>query len=117
MPPRQEAEMQLMDAINRTMERNGAVLIPSFSVERAQDVMTILVKNGFQYPVFIDGMIWDAMGIFTAYPEYMCRDVQREIFNNQDPFKSDIFKRVASPQEREKVWSQKPCVIISTSGM
>lgn len=117
MPQRVEAEKQMMEVVNRTMERGGAVLIPSFAVERAQDVMAILVENDFQYPVFIDGMIWDATGIYTAYPEYMSRIVQRKIFSNQDPFLSKIFKRVASPQDREKVLEQKPCVIISTSGM
>ncbi|MFQ6056267.1 MAG: hypothetical protein ACE5J3_09850, partial [Methanosarcinales archaeon] len=117
MPPRQEVEKQLMEIVNKTMERNGCCVIPSFSVERAQDVMAILVENNFQYPVFIDGMIWDATGIFTAYPEYMNRKIQRKIFNNQDPFKSEIFKRIASAADREKVWEQKPCVIISTSGM
>jgi len=117
MPPRREAEQQLMDIINKTMERNGIVLIPSFAVERAQDVMAILVENEFQYPVFIDGMIWDATGIYTAYPEYMSRSVQKKIFSGKDPFLSDIFKRVASPQDREKVLEQRPCVIISTSGM
>jgi KH/beta-lactamase-domain protein len=117
MPPRQEANMQLMDTINKTMERNGICLIPSFAVERAQDVMAILVENNFQFPVFIDGMIWDATGIYTAYPEYMSKSVQKKIFSGQDPFKSDIFKRVASPDEREKVLEQRPCVIISTSGM
>ncbi|HDJ96750.1 MAG TPA: beta-CASP ribonuclease aCPSF1, partial [Candidatus Aenigmarchaeota archaeon] len=117
MPPRREAEQQLMDIVNKTMERNGIVLIPSFAVERAQDVMAILVENEFQYPVFIDGMIWDATGIYTAYPEYMSRSVQKKIFSGKDPFLSDIFKRVASPQDREKVLEQRPCVIISTSGM
>ncbi len=95
----------------------GIFLHNSFAVERAQDVMAILVENNFQYPVFIDGMIWDATGIYTAYPEYMARAIQREIFSGKDPFVSDIFKRVASPQEREKVLEQRPCVIISTSGM
>ena len=117
MPHREEAEGQLMDAINHTMERRGSVLIPSFSVERAQDVMAILVQNDFQYPVFIDGMIWDATGIFTAYPEYMSRSLQRKIFNGQDPFLSSIFRRIASTAEREKSWEEKPAVILSTSGM
>jgi predicted metal-dependent RNase len=62
-------------------------------------------------------MIWDATGIFTAYPEYMSRNIQRKIFNNEDPFLSSIFKRVTSSQEREKVCDEKPSVIISTSGM
>jgi predicted metal-dependent RNase len=86
-------------------------------VERAQDVIAMLVKNGFQYPVFVDGMIWDATGIFTAYPEYLSREMQRMIFNGEDPFLSKIIKRIASQSEREKAWEQKPSVIISTSGM
>ena len=117
MPPRHEAEKQLMDVINKTMERGGIALIPSFSVERAQDVMVILAENNFQYPVFIDGMIWDANGIFSAYPEYLSRRIQRKIFAGEDPFVNPIFKRVASQADREKVMNEKPCVIISTSGM
>jgi hypothetical protein len=117
MPPRPETEKQLMDVINKTMEKKSICLIPSFSVERAQEVMAILVKNDFQYPVFIDGMIWDANGIFTAYPEYLSRGMQREIFAGRDPFMCPIFKRIASQSEREKAWEEKPCVIISTSGM
>jgi hypothetical protein len=117
MPPRYEVELELMETINQTMERNGIVLIPSFSVERAQEVMAILVEHEFEYPVYLDGMIWDANGIFTAYPEYLSRAMQRKIFAGNDPFVNPIFKRIASSQEREKAWEDKPCVIISTSGM
>jgi len=117
MPHRRETENQLMDVINKTMERRGTVVIPTFAVERAQDVMAILVQNGFEYPVFVDGMIWDATGIFTAYPEYMSTNIQRKIFNNQDPFVNEIFKRIAAQSEREKSWEEKPAVILTTSGM
>lgn len=116
-PPRMEAERQLVEVVNKVMERKGIVLIPSFSVERAQDVMTILIDSGFQYTIYLDGMIWDANGIFTAYPEYMSRNIQKKIFQNDDPFLNPVLKRVASRQDREKVWQDKPCVIISTSGM
>ena len=117
MPHRRETEDQLMKVINKAMERGGIVVIPTFSVERSQDVMAILVQNGFEYPVFIDGMIWDATGIFTAYPEYMSGSIQRKIFNNQDPFTNEIFRRIASQSEREKAWEEKPSVILTTSGM
>lgn len=117
MPNRAETERLLMDIVDETMEKNGIVLIPSFSVERAQEVMAILVENQFQYPVYLDGMIWDANGIFTAYPEYLGRNIQKKIFQGDDPFMSSIFKRIASQQEREKAREDKPCVIISTSGM
>ncbi len=116
-PPRMEAENELVQVVNKTMQRNGIVLIPSFSVERAQDVMTILVESGFEHTIYLDGMVWDANGIFTAYPEYMSRSIQKEIFQGRDPFVSPMIKRIGSRQDREKVWDNKPCVIISTSGM
>lgn len=117
MPSRSEAEKQLMEVINKTMERKGIALIPTFAVERAQEVMAILVQNNFQYPVYIDGMIWDANGIFTAYPEYLSRNMRKKIFADEDPFVNPIFKRISASSEREKAWEDKPCVIISTSGM
>jgi predicted metal-dependent RNase len=117
MPHRKETEHQLMSVINKTMQRGGTVVIPTFSVERSQDVMAILVQNDFEHPVFIDGMIWDATGIFTAYPEYMSSNIQRKIFNNQDPFTNEIFRRIASQADREKAWEVKPSVILTTSGM
>lgn len=117
MPPRIEAERHLVEVINKTMERKGQVLIPSFAIERAQEVMAILAQSDFEYPVYVDGMIMDATGIYTAYPEYMSRVVQRQILSGEDPFRSPIFKRIASQDEREKAWNDKPSVIISTSGM
>ncbi|HLC39704.1 MAG TPA: beta-CASP ribonuclease aCPSF1 [archaeon] len=116
-PPRQETERMFLDAVNKTMEAGAQVLIPSFAVERAQEMMTILATNNFQYPVYLDGMIWDANGIFTAYPEYLSRQMQKSIYGGEDPFKNEIFKRIASQADREKAWENKPCVIMSTSGM
>ncbi|MFH8080855.1 MAG: beta-CASP ribonuclease aCPSF1 [Candidatus Aenigmatarchaeota archaeon] len=117
MPTRQGAEESLMDIINRTMERNGICLIPSFAVGRAQEIMAILDFYNFQYPVFIDGMIWDSTAIHTAYPEYMSKSMENKILQGENPFTNPIFKRIASQQDREKAWQEKPCVIISTSGM
>jgi KH/beta-lactamase-domain protein len=117
MPSRKEVEEQFMQVVNKTMERGGVCLIPSFSVERSQEVMAILVKHNFLYPIYLDGMIWDANGIFTAYPEYYGRKMMKEAISGKDPFLSPIFKRISSQSEREKAWNDRPCIIISTSGM
>lgn len=118
-PRRKVAEENLVSIVNETMERGGKVLIPSFAVGRAQDVMVILAERGFEYPVYLEGMLWDALAIHTAYPEYLGRDVQRMIFHKGfNPFTADIFKRVGSADERKSVLeSRDPCVIIATSGM
>jgi len=117
MPSRKECEEQLLSIINRTLERKGKVIIPSFAVERAQEIMCLLSESGFQHNVYIDGMIWDATAIHTAYPEYLSKRLERKIFQGENPFKNEIFKRLTTSNEREKVWTDEPCVIISTSGM
>lgn len=115
---RAEAEEKLMAVINKTMQEGGKVLIPSFAVERGQEIMCILASNNFQYPVYMEGMVWDATAIHTAYPEYLSRYVQKQIFHfGNNPFLSDIFHRVA-PKERNSVIDKaEPAVVIATSGM
>ncbi len=118
-PKRSDTEQNLMDIINKTMERGGKVLIPSFAVERSQDIMVILKNYGLKYPVYLDGMIWDATAIHTTYPEYFSRDLQRQILQQGDnPFTDPMFRRIGSTEERNNVLKSKdPCVIVATSGM
>jgi len=114
-PKRKDVEKELVEYINQVMKNNGIALIPSFAVERAQDIMAILAKENFEYPVFIDGMIWDATSIYTVYPEYLGKHGRKLL--REKVFNKEIFKRVSTKSEREKVIEERPCVIISTSGM
>ncbi len=118
-PSRKEAEAKLMQVINDTMKRGGKVLIPSFAVGRAQEIMAILGSNGFEHPVYMEGMLWDATAIHTAYPEYLSRYLQKQIFHyGKNPFLSEIFRRVTVSKERDEViGSSEPAVVIATSGM
>ena len=77
------------------------------------------VRNGVlpKVPVYIDGMIWDITAIHTAYPDFLSSSVRNQIFQDNNPFISDIFKRVGSPTERKEVIEGGPCIIIATSGM
>jgi len=118
-PKRAEAEGKLVEICKKTVERGGIALIPSFAVERGQDLMVILARAGFEHPVYMDGMVWDATAIHTTYPEYYNRNLQRLILQQgSNPFTDKIFKRIGSHEERENVLRNKePCVIIATSGM
>ncbi|MBI4182192.1 MAG: MBL fold metallo-hydrolase [Candidatus Aenigmarchaeota archaeon] len=118
LPPRQDVEKSLMDMVNRTVERGGKALIPSFAVGRGQEVMAILEANNFQHPVWMEGMIWDATAIHTAYPEFLSQAMQRNIFRyGKNPFTNEIFRNVA-PKERDAVIdSAEPGVVVATSGM
>lgn len=122
IPPRQDAEMQLIEMIKKAIERKGKVLIPELGLGRAQETMLILedaMKQNLlpQVPVYIDGMIWDINAIHTAYPDFLSNNVRNLIFQDKNPFSSDIFKRVGSGQERKQVIEGSSCVVLATSGM
>jgi len=122
LPSRKEAEEQLINAIKKTIERKGKVLIPELGLGRAQETMLIIedaIKQGKleKIPVYIDGMIWDINAIHTAYPDFLSGNVRNLIFQDKNPFISDIFKRVGSSQERKKVIEGPSCVVLATSGM
>lgn len=124
MPPDREADDMLKDVIKKTIERRGKVLMPVLGCGRAQEVMILiekLIRNKEIKPidVYIDGILWDITAIHTAYPEFLNRNIRKQIFHkDENPFLSPIFKRVGSAKERQQVIEEaKPCVIIATSGM
>jgi hypothetical protein len=122
LPSRQESEQQLIDAIKRTIERKGKALIPSLGVGRGQEEMLILedaMAQGLlpKVPIYVDGMVWDITAIHTAYPNFLSGAVKNRIFKDENPFSSDVFKRIKGPTERKEVVEGGPCIIIATSGM
>lgn len=122
LPKREDSEQMLIDCVKKTIERKGKVLIPELGVGRAQETMLILddaMKKNLlpKVPIYIDGMIWDINAIHTAYPDFLNSTIRQRIFQGDNPFVSDIFKRVGSPQERKKVIEGGPCVVLATSGM
>ena len=122
LPPRKEAEEKLLAIINKTILRGGKVLIPELGLGRSQETMLILedaMKTGKleKVPIYIDGMIWDINAIHTAYPDFLSNNMRLLTFQDKNPFTSDIFSRVSSPQERKEVVEGGPCIVLATSGM
>ena len=123
-PTRQQAQDQMKEICQRVLPRGGKLVVPCFAVGRSQEIMLVmeeLIRNGDvpRVPVYLDGMIWEATAIHTAYPEYLNNELRNEIFHEgSNPLLSDIFIRVDSQEMRRKVLdSDEPCVVLATSGM
>ena len=121
---RTDASKELHDLLQRATEGGGKVLIPVFAVGRSQEVMLVIeemMRNGRlpKMTVYLDGMIWEATAIHTAYPEYLNTSLKTQIFQqNENPFLSPIFKRVETAAMREEIChSPEPCIVLATSGM
>jgi KH/beta-lactamase-domain protein len=122
LPPRQETEQKFMDMIKKVIARGGKVLVPELGLGHAQETMlrveeAIRLGELPKIPVYIDGMIWDINAIHTAYPDFLSANVRTQVYQDNNPFLSDIFKRVGSPIERKEVIEGGPCLVIATSGM
>jgi len=120
----EDSERKLKDVINRTIERDGKVLIPAFAVGRSQEIMLVLeeaMRNGDipEMPVHLDGMIWEATAIHTTYPEYLRDDLRDRIFHDdENPFLAEQFNHIdGGEDERQEVADGGPCIVLSTSGM
>jgi len=107
--PRQESEKGLIEFANEVMDRKGILFIPSFSVERSQEIACVLKNANFKHPVIMDGMALKVNDIMFRYPEYL-KDVN--IFADAI---NDAFL-IRDHGDRKKAISE-PCVVISPAGM
>jgi uncharacterized protein len=122
LPPRKETEANFIKMIKETIAKKGKVLLPELGLGHAQETMLRVeeaIRTGElpKIPVYIEGMIWDINGIHTAYPDFLSSSVRNQVFQDNNPFVSNIFKRIGSHIERKEVLEGGPCMIISTSGM
>ncbi len=123
MPPRAETEKRLARIISETYEKRGKVLIPVLAVGRAQELMIVLEdlmskKKIPEIPIYIEGMIAQATAIHTAHPEYLSKKLRDQIFHQgYNPFLSEVFVQVESPDQRPEIVEGEPAIIMATSGM
>ncbi|HDO20592.1 MAG: beta-CASP ribonuclease aCPSF1 [archaeon GB-1845-036] len=123
LPQRIEAEGRLIEVVSQTISRGGKVLIPALSVGRAQEIMLVLneafrMKYLPPLPVFIEGLIQEATGIYTTFPEGLSRILRERILKgNDNPFISEYFHLVPPSANREEIVEGDPCIIVATSGM
>ena len=107
--PRKESEKELIEFANEVMDRKGTLFIPSFSVERSQEMACILKNANFKHRIIMDGMALKVNDIMFRHPEYL-RDPK--VF--ADAINDAIAVREHSERKRAM---EEPCVVISPAGM
>ncbi len=122
--PIQEPKERLRETINSTVRKKGKILIPSFSVERAQEVIYLIVelmregqiKN---IPIFLDSpMASKVLTIALNHPELYDKDLQAKIKSKSNPLKYKQLQVMDSVAQSKTINSfNGPCIIIAGSGM
>jgi metallo-beta-lactamase family protein len=122
--PSTQAERQLGEIVSRTYARGGKVMIPSFALERAQEIvfhLSVLIAGGAlpPHPIYIDSpMASSITRIFDQSPDYL-DDETRVLHARFGSFMVPNSVRFVSDVEESKrvTASPGPCIVIAGSGM
>ncbi len=115
---------ELHQAIINTFKRKGNVLIPTFSIERAQDLLFYMREfyDTKQIPpcsVFLDSpMAISVTEIMRKYPEYFDEESTKLLQKNRDLFAFPLLRFTKTQEESMKInMIRDHAVIIAGSGM
>jgi metallo-beta-lactamase family protein len=120
----QSGKEQLRDVILATARRGGTILIPSFAIGRAQEILYTIreleVENQIPVlPVYIDSpMAVDAFEIFQAHKEEHDQEMQRLQRAGGNPLHSQRVTFARSVADSKAINDHRfPSIIISANGM
>ena len=120
---RNETVLELLAALQSAQREGGNVLIPSFAIERTQEILyelNLFIENKLisDLPVYLDSpMASKATEIFRQYPDFYDEDAKRLIQKGDDPFDFPGLTKIESSEESKRLVTKKGVVIIAGSGM
>ncbi len=122
--PRENTETALIDIINSTIQRNGNVMVPSFAVQRTQELLYILKKAKQNrrlqedVQIFLDSPL--AIRVTKAYTSnvgYLKEEIQQMVRSGDSPFYMPKLKFTSNAKQSFGISKKGPSVILAGSGM
>lgn len=120
----QATERGLADAVTRTAERGGRILVPAFAVGRTQELvytLHALVRAGSvpDLPIYVDSPLASrATQVFRRHVALFDDEARAEIQSDGAAFGYPRLTFVGSADESRALNErQGPCIIVSASGM
>ncbi len=122
-PSRSVEEMNLARAVAAVISDRGNVLIPSFALGRAQEIILILKqammsKEIPSFPVVTDGLVNSICSAYASMSEILGRKIQNFLTHSQQPLFYSQYIRAARMGEQAAILKDTtPKCIIASSGM
>jgi metallo-beta-lactamase family protein len=122
--PKANANEQVGELVRQTIEKNGLVIIPSFSVGRTQQIVYTLHQLTLagkvpRIPIFVDSPLSvSATEVFRLHPECFNDAVYKFLRERENPFGMENLTYIRELAHSMKLNELKdPAIIISASGM
>lgn len=122
--PFANTDEKLGEIIRETIERKGQVFIPTFALERAQEVLFALERLHEagklpDVPIYIDSPLAISITeIYKLHPDGLSDDVRQRLLDRNDPFSPPGLKYVSEVSDSKAIQaSGRSCIVIAGSGM
>ncbi|MCF6201128.1 MAG: MBL fold metallo-hydrolase [Hydrogenimonas sp.] len=118
-----ESEIEFKQVITETLLEKGSVLIPSFAIERTQEILCILKKmyDNKELPeckIFLDSpMAIRATRLYDLYHEELSKCCNDFLKRDGSIFEFPYLHYTLKPEESKKINAEDSCIIIAGSGM
>lgn len=120
-----DSEKELLDVITQAYNEGGRVVIPSFAVERTQELIFVMAKSWRdgkwpgEMPVYLDSpLAIKATEIFRQNPEFFDEETKEILENGDRPLNFPFLKFTPSTEESIAINEQNvPFVVIAGNGM
>ncbi|HEX2675734.1 MAG TPA: MBL fold metallo-hydrolase, partial [Polyangiales bacterium] len=123
-PEIEALDQSLAEVVNRTYARGGKIVIPSFALERAQQIVYSLKKLRVagripRLPVYVDSPLTvNITQVFRLHPECYDAEARKLLLGGDSPFEFVGLQYVSDREESIAIdRSRQPCIVISASGM
>ncbi|HEY7335071.1 MAG TPA: MBL fold metallo-hydrolase [Bryobacteraceae bacterium] len=117
-------EDKLADVVNRTARRGGKIVVPTFAVGRAQQLVLLLHELMDAHripsiPIFVDSpLAVNATDVFRKHPECYDQEAREFLQRREDPFGFYRLNYVRDVNESKALNTRPgPFLVLSASGM
>ena len=119
-----ETIKEFKEAVLTTLEQGGVVMIPSFAIERTQELLCIL-KNMYNsgelegVKIYLDSpMASKATDVYNSHIEHLNSKCQDDYFTDGDVFAFDALNYSLTPEESKAINNiESNAIIVAGSGM
>lgn len=122
--PLEESTTILLNAVRKTSENKGVLIIPSFSLERTQIILSLLdraMSDGSvpAIPVFMDSpLAAKVTDLYRAHSEFLREDIRKRMASGDDPFSFPSLSVTLEHRESAAIErAPSPKIIIAGAGM
>ena len=123
-PARAAMDDALRETIARTVARGGKVIVPTFALERAQEIVLslgVLAAAGKlpRVPIYVDSPLTvKVTEVFRMHPECYDAELRRRLESGASPFDAPGLRYVADVEESKAITaSDAPAIVLAASGM